>query len=90
MDTRIRLEILLDIGLCLFPADAEILAQTELTDAVYDTEVDRLRISSLQRCYLFKRHMEHFRCRHAVDILRLAVRFSSPDIWASTRSSIWE
>ena len=42
--------------------------------AVYDTEVDRLRISSLQRCYLFKRHMEHFRCRHAVDILRLAVR----------------
>ena len=74
MDTRIRLEILLDIGLCLFPADAEILAQTERTDAVYDTEVDRLRISSLQRCYLFKRHMEHFRCRHAVDILRLAVR----------------
>ena len=76
MDTRIRLKILLDIGLCLFPADAEILAQTERTDAVYDTEVDRLRISSLQRCYLFKRHMEHFRCRHAVDILRLAVRLN--------------
>ncbi len=47
MDTRIRLEILLDIGFCLFPDDAEILAQTERTDTVYDTEVDRLRISSL-------------------------------------------
>ena len=28
MDTRIRLEILLDIGLCLFPADAKIFGLT--------------------------------------------------------------
>ena len=74
MDARIRLEILLDIGLCLFPADTEILSESERADAVDNSEVDRLGISSLQRCYLVKWHMEYFRCCHTVDILRLTVR----------------
>ena len=56
MDNRIRLQILLDIGLCLFPADAEILAQTERTDAVYAVSYTHLDVYKRQEETLFLPH----------------------------------
>ena len=47
LDLRIGCKILLDIGCCLFPRDAQILTQTKGADAVNDTEIDRLCIAPL-------------------------------------------
>ena len=73
LDLRIGLEIFFDIGCCLFSGDTQILAQSERTDSIYDSEVYSFGISSLQRCNLIKRHMEHLGCCKAVDILCLSV-----------------
>ena len=47
LDLRIGCKILLDIGCCLFPRDAQILTQAKGADAVNDTEIDRLCIAPL-------------------------------------------
>ena len=44
---------------CFFAAYTKIIGKTEHTDAVYDTEVNRLGITSLSVSNLFKRSMEY-------------------------------
>ena len=45
-------QIAVNIGLGFIPADADVLCQGELTDAVDNTEIDCLGMTTLQRRYL--------------------------------------
>ena len=48
LDPRIGLKIFFNVFRSLFPADAEILAQSKRTDAVNDAKINCLGISSLK------------------------------------------
>src|SRR5699024_6045296 len=70
-DSRVGLKVLFDILLRLFSGNAQILAQPKGTDTIYNPEVHRLRISSLQRRDLIERYKEYLGSSDPVDILRL-------------------
>ena len=44
----------------------QVLAQSERTDAIYNTKIHGLRIPPLQRSHLLKRSVKNFRCRKAL------------------------
>ena len=76
LDPRISLEILLDIFRRLFLGNAQILTQTEGTDAVNDTEIDRLGVAPLQVRHLLERCVEHLGGGNPVNVLLHAVCFN--------------
>ena len=75
LDARISGEIVFNILGCLFPGDAQILAQPERTDAIYDSKIDRLGIAPLLVRNLVKRNVEHLGCCNPVDVLLFLVGF---------------
>ena len=68
LDPGISLKIMFDILSRFFPRDAQILAQPERTDPVYDPEVHCLGISPLKIRHFIKRRVEYLGRGHPVDI----------------------
>ena len=73
LDARIGGEIVFNILGCLFPGDAQILAQPERADAIDDSKIDCLGIAPLLVGNLVKRNVEHLGRRNPVDVLLLLV-----------------
>lgn len=93
MNTGVALEVGINIAGRLFSWNTQLPGQAEIADAVDDAEVNGFGMRALLRCYLFK----GMPSTSAAVLLWISslfrkalIRLSSPDIWASTRSSTWE
>ena len=73
-DAREALEILLDVGACLFARNAQLVGEAECRDAVDDAEIDRLGAAADVGRHVLDRHAEHFRRGHRVDVDALLER----------------
>ena len=69
------MEVIINVILRFFPRDGESLRETETADAVHDSEIDGLGVSSHLVRNLIERNVEHLRRRSSVDILRFAIGF---------------
>ena len=67
-DAGEALEIGLDVGAGLAPADAELGGEPDRRDAVHDAEIDGLGAAPYRRVHALDRHAEHFARGHGVDV----------------------
>ena len=69
LDSRICLKVIFNIFCSFFSANTQVLRQSKRTDPIYNTEIDRFRISSLKWSYLFKRNVKYLRSCNSMNIL---------------------
>ena len=66
----------MNVLLCLFSRDANILGQRKRSNAIHDAEVDRLCTASHHWRNHLLRHMKHLRCGDAMNIVVVEKRLN--------------
>src|SRR5262245_65656150 len=76
-DAGEALEIGLDVGASLAPADAELGGETHRRDTVDDAEIDGLGAAPYRRVHAVDRHAEHLARWYGVNVDAVSVRWSA-------------